>query len=235
VGYTNAFNFMDGINGISGMQAIISGSGVAIMAVLVDQAELHSIALAAALVAGSAVGFLPHNFPRARVFMGDVGSVPIGFVTAGLGVVFAFKAGFWLLLPLVLLHSNYILDTSITLLRRIARGEKWYLPHREHFYQRLIRSGFSHSFVTFSEGCLQLATMGGAIACLSWRRVSFSFGFRSSPGPNSASVIPSPKIRRVQPAPRILRQQRWFPNWPRMPQTDARAEHHRKWLNLSRF
>jgi UDP-N-acetylmuramyl pentapeptide phosphotransferase/UDP-N-acetylglucosamine-1-phosphate transferase len=166
VGYTNAFNFMDGINGISGMQAIISGSGVAIMAVLVDQAELHSIALAAALVAGSAVGFLPHNFPRARVFMGDVGSVPIGFVTAGLGVVFAFKAGFWLLLPLVLLHSNYILDTSITLLRRIARGEKWYLPHREHFYQRLIRSGFSHSFVTFSEGCLQLATMGGAIACL---------------------------------------------------------------------
>lgn len=166
VGYTNAFNFMDGINGLAGAQALVSGAGVAIVAHLVDAADLRNIAFAGAILAGAALGFLPHNFPRARVFMGDVGSVPIGFVSAGLAVVLARKAGLWLIVPLVLLHANYILDTSITLIRRILRGEKWYLPHREHFYQRLVRSGKSHAMVTGTELSLQLVTLAAAIAYL---------------------------------------------------------------------
>ena len=166
VGYSNAFNFMDGINGIAGCQALLSGVGVASIAFIVDSAELWPVALAAALVAGAAGGFLPHNFPRARVFMGDVGSVPLGFITAGLGVVVAMKGGLWLIVPVTLLHANFILDTSITLARRVLRGEKWYLPHREHFYQRLVRSGKSHTFVTGSEVLLQLVTLALALAYL---------------------------------------------------------------------
>lgn len=162
VGYTNAFNFMDGINGISGTQAFISGTGVAVLAMRLKGMELQPVALAGALVAGTAVGFLPHNFPRARVFMGDVGSVPLGFVTAGLGLVLVLQVGTWLIVPVCLLHANYILDTGITLARRVWRGEKWYEPHREHFYQRLIRSGKSHTSVTSWEGGLQLITLCAA-------------------------------------------------------------------------
>lgn len=163
VGYTNAFNFMDGINGISGMQAFMSGTGVTVLALLVDGSRLQPVAVAGALVAGAAVGFLPHNFPKARVFMGDVGSVPIGFVTAALWVVLTLKAGLWLVVPMVLIHLNYIFDTGITLVRRVFRGEKWYLPHREHFYQRLVRSGKTHTCVTLWEATLQLLTMGATV------------------------------------------------------------------------
>lgn len=166
VGYSNAFNFMDGINGIAGFQAVISGTGIALISLTTGSAELRTLGVAGAIVAGTAGGFLPHNFPRAKVFMGDVGSVPLGFITAGLGVVLAMKGGLWLIVPVALLHANFILDTSITLARRVLRGEKWYLPHREHFYQRLVRSGKSHAFVTGSEVLLQLVTLALALAYL---------------------------------------------------------------------
>ena len=166
VGYSNAFNFMDGINGIAGSQAVISGMGIALIALVTGSAELRIPALAGALVAGAALGFLPHNFPRAKVFMGDVGSVPLGFLSAGLGVVVAVKGGLGLIVPVVLLQANFILDTCITLVRRLLRGDKWYLPHREHFYQRLVRSGKSHTFVTGCEVLLQLITLGLALTYL---------------------------------------------------------------------
>jgi UDP-N-acetylmuramyl pentapeptide phosphotransferase/UDP-N-acetylglucosamine-1-phosphate transferase len=168
VGYANAFNFMDGINGISGVQAFISGTGIALVALLLDPVKLRTVAMAGAILAGTAVGFLPHNFPRARVFMGDVGSVPLGFISAGLGVVITWKEGLWLIVPLALLHTNYILDTAITLTRRVLCGEKWYLPHREHFYQRLVRSGKSHPFVTGWEATLQLVTLSAVVAYLNF-------------------------------------------------------------------
>ena len=72
----------------------------------------------------------------------------------------AMEAGAWLLIPLTLLHANFVLDTGITLLRRIFRGERWYDAHREHFYQRLIRSGKSHPFVTGLEMILQIVVLG---------------------------------------------------------------------------
>lgn len=156
VGYTNAFNFMDGINGIAAGQAAITGIGMALIAGIEMGRFAELPIVLSAVVAGAALGFLPHNFPKARMFMGDVGSAPLGFVLSALVIWLAKSAGWWLLIPLVLLHANFVLDTAITLLRRVASGDRWYQAHREHFYQRLVRSGRSHAFVTGWEMGLQV-------------------------------------------------------------------------------
>ena len=122
--------------------------------------------LGAVVIIGACAGFLPHNFPKARMFMGDVGSAPLGFLLAFLALWAAKEQGWWLLVPLALLHVNFVLDTGITLVRRVLRGEKWYDAHREHFYQRLIRSGKSHVFVTGCEMGLQLLVLGLMVAYL---------------------------------------------------------------------
>jgi UDP-N-acetylmuramyl pentapeptide phosphotransferase/UDP-N-acetylglucosamine-1-phosphate transferase len=163
-GYTNAFNFMDGINGISGSQAGITGLATAVMTGLALGDWTHPVVLSAVLVAGAAFGFLPHNFPKARMFMGDVSSAPVGFLLAAVALWAAVDAGWWLLIPLALLHANYVFDTGITLVRRVLRGESWHSAHREHFYQRLVRSGKSHTFTTGWEAVLQLGVAGLMIA-----------------------------------------------------------------------
>src|ERR1039458_2041000 len=160
VGYTNAFNFMDGINGIAAGQAAITGIGMALLAGLAGGQSNSTPVLWSVALAGAALGFLPHNFPQARMFMGDVGSAPVGFLLAVLTLWLARSVGWWLLVPLVLLHANFVLDTGITLLRRLFKGERWYDAHREHFYQRLIRSGRSHPFVTGLEMALQALGLG---------------------------------------------------------------------------
>lgn len=159
VGYTNAFNFMDGINGLAAGQAVVTGFGTAMIAFFVEGSPTHSNVLCAILLSGAAFGFLPHNFPRASVFMGDVGSVPLGFLLGALTIPLILKAGPQLLIPFALLHANFLLDTSITLARRALRGDKIYTPHKEHFYQRLVRAGFSHSVVTGMEMFLQGVTV----------------------------------------------------------------------------
>lgn len=165
-GYTNAFNFMDGINGLAGFQALITAAGTGLLGGLTTGEWDAAPVLFAWIVAGAAAGFLPHNFPRARMFMGDVGSAPLGFLLAVLVLWTAHRLGGWLLLPLLLLHTNFVLDTGITLARRVARGEVWFRPHREHFYQRLLRSGRSHAEVTLWEVGLQTGTLALLISYL---------------------------------------------------------------------
>jgi len=160
VGYTNAFNFMDGINGLAAGQAVVTGFGTALLGGLALHDYSSPPVLWSVAIASAALGFLPHNFPQARMFMGDVGSAPLGFWLAVIALWLAMIGGAWLLIPLALLHANFVLDTGITLLRRMIRGERWYEPHREHFYQRLIRSGKSHSFVTGLEMGLQVVVLG---------------------------------------------------------------------------
>lgn len=164
VGHTNAFNFMDGINGIAGGQATITGVGMALLTGLAAGDWSSTPVLLSFALAGATAGFLPHNFPRARMFMGDVSSAPLGLLLAALVVWLAAAHGAWLLLPLGLLHANFLLDTAITLTRRVARGERWFEAHREHFYQRLIRSGKSHALVTGVEMGLQLVALGLLVA-----------------------------------------------------------------------
>jgi UDP-N-acetylmuramyl pentapeptide phosphotransferase/UDP-N-acetylglucosamine-1-phosphate transferase len=160
VGYANAFNFMDGINGIAGGQALVTGLGTASVAIAVGASVGHPAILLSLLIVGAAAGFLPHNFPRAKMFMGDVGSVPCGFLLAVLAAWLARDFGWWLLVPLGLLHANFIMDTAITVVRRVLRGERWHDAHREHFYQRLIRAGWSHTAVTGCEMGLQVLVLG---------------------------------------------------------------------------
>jgi UDP-N-acetylmuramyl pentapeptide phosphotransferase/UDP-N-acetylglucosamine-1-phosphate transferase len=153
---------MDGINGLAAGQAIVTGLGMALLGSVVSgQSSMVSPPVLLSLViAGACAGFLPHNFPKARMFMGDVGSAPLGFLLAALVVWIARDYGWWLLIPLGLLHANFVLDTGLTLARRILRGERWYEAHREHFYQRLIRAGKSHPFVTGVEMALQGVVLG---------------------------------------------------------------------------
>lgn len=178
-GYTNAFNFMDGINGIAAGQAVVTSLGAVLITGLASGTWNDTPTLAMLVIGGAALGFLPHNFPTARMFMGDVSSAPLGFLLAVLTVWIAGKNGWWLMVPLSLLHANFILDTGITLLRRMARGERWYAPHREHFYQRLIRAGKSHQFVTGAEMALQLVvvlSMAAYVKCEVTQRLALTGG-----------------------------------------------------------
>lgn len=138
---TNVWNFMDGINGIAASQALLLGAALALL--------LGGVwgLLAAALAAGC-LGFLPYNYPRARIFLGDVGSGAIGFSVAALVAVcvarFGTHAG-WLLLPL----SAFLVDAGLTLLRRMLCGERWWTPHTQHAYQVWARRD-GHVIVTLA-------------------------------------------------------------------------------------
>jgi UDP-N-acetylmuramyl pentapeptide phosphotransferase/UDP-N-acetylglucosamine-1-phosphate transferase len=155
-GYTNAFNFMDGINGIAASQAIVTSLGTAVIAHALGIPEQHPTVLLAIVIGGAAIGFLPYNFPRATVFMGDVGSAPLGFLLAFLAVWVAAITHPWVLVWIALLHANFVLDTAITLFRRARRGDRLHEAHREHFYQRLVRAGYTHTRVTLTECALQV-------------------------------------------------------------------------------
>ena len=156
--FVNAFNFMDGINGISAVQVIVAGAAYAWLGrghhpLLVD----GGLAAAAA-----AAGFLPFNFPRARMFLGDIGSYLLGGWLAVLAVL-AVRDGLGLVAagaPLAL----YVADTGTTLLRRIAQGEAWMQPHRSHAYQRLVVAGWSHAASTTLVGLTVLVCSALGIA-----------------------------------------------------------------------
>lgn len=169
-GYANAFNFMDGINGLAAGQAVVSAAGMAAIAVVAGMPPRHPAVLLCVLLTAATAGFLPHNFPRARMFMGDVGSVPLGFLLMLLTAWIARDGGWWLLMPLGTLHSGFILDTGITLLRRAVRGEKLHEAHREHFYQRLIRSGWSHQAVTGIQMGVTLSVLAAMLIVTDVRR-----------------------------------------------------------------
>ena len=147
--FVNAFNFMDGINGISAAQTVLGGAAFAVVGALHD---LPALAAGGAIAAGAALGFAPFNFPRARLFLGDVGSYCLGAALAVLALQAA-VAGVppeAAVAPLLL----YLADTGTTLLRRIRQGERWYLPHRTHVYQRLTDVGWTHTRVTLTVGAL---------------------------------------------------------------------------------
>ena len=136
----NVYNFMDGSNGMAGFQGVFAGLA---MAVLFQIDGEYAMAIIAVTVAAACAGFLPLNFPRAKVFMGDVSSVPLGFIFASLAF-YGTQTGS-LGLPLsILIMSVFLVDATLTLLSRAFRGERWYTAHAQHVYQRLIAKGWSH-------------------------------------------------------------------------------------------
>jgi UDP-N-acetylmuramyl pentapeptide phosphotransferase/UDP-N-acetylglucosamine-1-phosphate transferase len=161
-GHANAFNFMDGINGIAAGQTVVAGAALAILTAG-GAGEPSTMSLLALGLAGAAAGFLPHNFPRARMFMGDVGSVPLGFALMFLSAWWAQDQGLLAWVPLLAIHSGFIFDTGVTLVRRWARGDRLHEAHREHFYQRLVRAGWSHPAATGSFLLVSAGVSGAAI------------------------------------------------------------------------
>ena len=147
VGLTNIFNFMDGINGLAFTQLIFGGATFCLLGVLEGDYEL---AISGALVAGSAVGILRYNFPKALVFMGDVGSLPLGFLLAFMGLRAAFGAdsGNFTFLQSMLALWPFLYDGSYTLLNRLYHGRNPFRAHRSHLYQRLLVAGYTHKQIT---------------------------------------------------------------------------------------
>ena len=140
VSYVNAFNFMDGINGISVVQAVVAGAAIAVAA---HHQHKYALEVAAVALVAGAVGFAPYNFGRAKVFLGDVGSYFAGAWLAGL-VLVSLRSGIpreVAVAPVAL----YATDTGVTLIRRVCRGESWLSAHRQHVYQRLVDLGWSHT------------------------------------------------------------------------------------------
>ena len=166
-GHANAFNFMDGINGLAGGQAVVASLSLAVLASGRGAEGIHPAGVLAVVLAGSAAGFLPHNFPRARMFMGDVGSVPLGFALMLLSVWLARDRGLSAWVPLLAIQSGFILDAGLTLARRWWRGESVQEAHREHFYQRLVRSGWTHPAATGSFLAVSSGVSAAALA-LAW-------------------------------------------------------------------
>ncbi|MGE8284926.1 MAG: MraY family glycosyltransferase, partial [Stenotrophomonas lactitubi] len=133
----NIWNFMDGINGIASSQAVIVALGFA--TVLPWPYSLVPIALGLACL-----GLLPFNFPRARIFMGDVGSGALGYAVAVVLAVAALQTDInWILLLLPL--SAFLVDAGFTLFARILSGQRWMEPHTQHVYQRAVQAGASHA------------------------------------------------------------------------------------------
>lgn len=159
---TNLYNFMDGSDGLAGGMALFGFGFFAIAAAIYGQPDL---ALASVTVAAAALGFLAFNFPPARVFMGDAGSIPLGFVAAGFGMLGAVR-GVWSAWFPILVFSPFIVDATVTLLRRGWRGEKVWHAHKEHYYQRLIRMGWSHRKTALAEYALMGGSGGMALITL---------------------------------------------------------------------
>ena len=141
--FINLYNFMDGIDGITGTETIFIGLGIALIAVLLGTDHETAGILGLTLAAGAA-GFLCWNWPPARIFLGDVGSVPLGFMIGWLLLSLAAK-GLWA--PALILPLYYLADATLTLLTRIVRGERIWQAHRQHFYQRALAQDGEHRAV----------------------------------------------------------------------------------------
>jgi UDP-GlcNAc:undecaprenyl-phosphate/decaprenyl-phosphate GlcNAc-1-phosphate transferase len=157
---TNLYNFMDGADGLAGGMAAIGFGALALGAWLGDAPRLAAFCAA---IAAAALAFLRFNFPPARVFMGDAGSIPLGFLAAALGILGA-QQNVWPWLFPLLVFSPFIVDASVTLARRGLRGERIWQAHRSHYYQRVVLLGASHRQLALAAYALML-TMA-ALACV---------------------------------------------------------------------
>jgi len=162
--WINLYNFMDGANGLAGGMGLIGFLAYAIGAASHDMVPLTLWSLA---LAGASAGFLLFNFRSARVFLGDCGSVPLGFFVGALGL-WGWSGGAWPAWFPFLVFAPFFLDATVTLLRRMINGEPFWRAHTEHYYQRLILSGWSHPRIAVREYVLMAASASLATAMLTW-------------------------------------------------------------------
>jgi len=156
----NLYNFMDGMDGFAAGMAVI---GFGAYAWLAWQAGHMELALGCAMIVAATAGFLLLNFPPASLFMGDSGSTVLGLLAG----VIMLQAHIEAILPLwlgVLVFSPFVVDASLTLVTRILRGERFWMPHKIHCYQRVVQLGWGHRRTALAEYGLMLAVGGSAIA-----------------------------------------------------------------------
>ncbi len=156
--FVNIWNFMDGSNGLVTIQALLVALALAFW-----PGQDPGLSLAAIALAAACLGFLPFNFPRARVFLGDVGSLAMGAAVFGL-LWLSWRQGSLGLGPALLLVAVMLLDSGLTLARRLAAGRSIWQAHREHLYQLAIRRGNSHASLAFGYGAATLAAILAALA-----------------------------------------------------------------------
>jgi len=166
VGLTNAYNFMDGIDGIAGGQAVVAGIGCVAIGWLNGQSNIVALGL---LLAATNLGFLFHNWPPARIFMGDVGSAFLGYSFAVLPLMlsaqFQGRSGSKVAVAAILPLWPFVFDSTFTILRRLRRGENVFSAHRSHLYQRLVIAGYNHSSVSLLYGAMAVV---GVIFAVGW-------------------------------------------------------------------
>ncbi|AZL16021.1 MraY family glycosyltransferase [Rickettsiales endosymbiont of Stachyamoeba lipophora] len=141
--FISIYNFMDGIDGITGSNNIMMMIGVLLL--VITKTEQWSLGYISALIIGSSIGFLIFNWHPAKIFYGDVGSTLSGFIIGYCLLKLAYKGG---VINSLILPSYYLCDATFTLISRMVKREKFWQPHSKHVYQRLVRSGLSHSHVT---------------------------------------------------------------------------------------
>jgi len=163
IALTNVYNFMDGIDGIAGVQAAAAGIGWAGAGFILGSTFLQ---VAGLVIAASSVGFLFHNWAPARIFMGDVGSAFLGFVFATLPFLAGDVAGGRIPLAAILFVWPFVFDGTFTIVRRLRQRENIFKPHRSHLYQRLVIAGRSHAWVSLLYLAMALFSSGAAIAWL---------------------------------------------------------------------
>jgi len=162
----NLYNFMDGMDGFAGGMTV---AGFGFLGLAGWMAGSETYALYCWIVSASALGFLCFNFPPARIFMGDAGSATLGLLAAGFSLWGIHDGLFSLWLPL-LVFSPFIVDATITLIRRGLRGEKVWQAHRTHYYQRLVQAGWGHKKTVLTEYVLMLSAGLTAILLLLYPR-----------------------------------------------------------------
>jgi UDP-N-acetylmuramyl pentapeptide phosphotransferase/UDP-N-acetylglucosamine-1-phosphate transferase len=158
IGMTNAFNFMDGIDGMCGGQALVAGLAVAAIGLVL---WVPPVMVLGAFLAGSVAGFLVFNWHPARVFMGDVGSGFLGMFLAAMPMIVLSSQRALAIVPFVLAVWPTIFDAGASVLRRAWSGHNPLVPHREFFFHRLVRSGVDHGRVSLLYAVL--SAVGAAI------------------------------------------------------------------------
>ena len=163
---TNLYNFMDGSDGLAGGMALFGFSFYGIAGLMHND---ETFAMMNFSVGAAALGFLYHNFNPAKVFMGDAGSIPLGFLAAAFGV-WGWQQGYWPFWFPALVFSPFVADATLTLLKRLLRREQLSQAHRSHYYQRLHRLGAGHRGTLAVYGCWMAGSGLTALACLAWER-----------------------------------------------------------------
>lgn len=174
----NLYNFMDGADGLAGGMALF-GFGAYAAAASISSTPSHDLTIAGIAVAGAALGFLTLNFHPAKLFLGDAGSIPFGFLAGALGY-WGWIEKIWPVWLPAMVFAPFIADASVTLSRRLLRGERFWEAHREHYYQRMVRLGVGHARTAvywyafmlvgsaLALGALSLPSLEQWILCIVW-------------------------------------------------------------------